>query len=94
MLPESIVFYDGRADNEPSTPYDRYSHIVELDDTTKTVGQKYFRKTQTLSRCVTMGMLHIESSRQIILAVSGKGNAAILKRLCDAEPGPALPASY
>ncbi|HKK41741.1 MAG TPA: 6-phosphogluconolactonase, partial [Bacteroidales bacterium] len=28
--------------NEPGTSFDLYSHIVELDDTTKLVGKKYF----------------------------------------------------
>ncbi|MEZ0537578.1 glucosamine-6-phosphate deaminase [Caldicellulosiruptoraceae bacterium PP1] len=80
--------------NEPGVSFDKYSHIVELDNTTKIVGQKYFNKETTLSYGITMGFLHIKEAKQVILAVSSKNKAEIVKKLLDSEPNFLLPASY
>ncbi|MGE5419356.1 MAG: 6-phosphogluconolactonase, partial [Chloroflexota bacterium] len=45
--------------NEPGTSFDLYSHIVDLDKTTKTVGQKYFSGNVSLTRGITLGIKHI-----------------------------------
>lgn len=80
--------------NEPGTPFDRYSHVVDLDETTKNVGQKYFKNTTKLSSGITMGMLHIKETRRVILSVSGAMKAEIVKQLIDVETNEKFPASY
>jgi 6-phosphogluconolactonase/glucosamine-6-phosphate isomerase/deaminase len=45
--------------NEPGVEFERYTHVVDLDNTTKSVGQKYFRQTTTLSQGITLGLKHL-----------------------------------
>lgn len=80
--------------NEPGTPFNRYSHVVNLDETTKSVGQKYFKNSIQLSGGITMGMLHIKQTKRVILCVSGDKKADIVKKLIQAELTEKLPASY
>lgn len=80
--------------NEPGTPFDRYSHVVELDDTTKTVGQKYFKENTGLTGGITMGMLHVKEAKRVVLMVNGAKKAELVKKLINSEPNEALPASF
>lgn len=79
--------------NEPGTSFDLYSHIVELDKTTKTVGQKYFSGDVSLSRGITLGIKHILEAKTAILQLSGKRKAAVADRLLKDEISTEFPAS-
>lgn len=79
--------------NEPGTPFDTYSHTVELDEVTKTVAQKYFSAPVRLSQGVTLGLRHVMESRTVILQASGQKKSSIIRRLIETEATPALPAS-
>jgi len=79
--------------NEPGTSFDLYSHIVELDDTTKVVGQKYFSGKVVLSKGISLGIKYIMESKTVILQMNGTRKAEIAKRLVDSEITTALPAS-
>ncbi|HHY82904.1 MAG TPA: glucosamine-6-phosphate deaminase [Clostridiales bacterium] len=80
--------------NEPGTSFDLYSHVVELDETTKTVGQKYFSQHTQLSGGITMGMLHFRDAKRVVLMANGSKKAEIIKKLWESEPNEAVPASY
>ncbi len=79
--------------NEPGTPFNLYSHIVVLDETTRKVGQKYFSGNVTLSAGITLGIQYILESKTLILQMNGTRKAEIVKRLIDSEVSPALPAT-
>ncbi len=79
--------------NEPGTPFRLKSHIVDLDETTMKVGQKYFSDQATLSTGITLGLKTIMESKTVILQVNGSRKAAIVKQLVDSEITPSLPAS-
>lgn len=79
--------------NEPGTPFTNGCHVVELAESTKTVGQKYFDKETPLTRGITLGLRHLTQAREVILLVSGEKKAPVLR---DALTGPVteqLPAS-
>ena len=79
--------------NEPGTPFTNGCHVVELAESTKTVGQKYFAQSTNLTRGITLGLRHLTTARDVVLLVSGKQKAAVLR---DALTGPVteqLPAS-
>lgn len=79
--------------NEPGTSFSLYSHVVELDEVTKAVGQKYFLEETVLTRGITLGLQHLMDAREVILLANGARKAAILR---DALTGPVseqLPAS-
>jgi glucosamine-6-phosphate isomerase len=79
--------------NEPGTPYGLYSHIVNLAEETKRVGQKYFSSNVKLSSGITLGMKHIVEAKTVIIQMNGSKKAEIAKRLVDSEISMELPAS-
>lgn len=79
--------------NEPGTSFDLYSHIVNLDDTTKTVGQKYFSGKVNLTSGVTLGIKYIMEAKTAILQLNGSRKAQVTRRLIDSEISSEFPAS-
>lgn len=79
--------------NEPGTSFDLYSHVVDLDETTKTVGQKYFKGEVKLTAGITLGIRYIMESKLVILQMNGSRKADIAKKLVNGEVTPQLPAS-
>jgi len=47
--------------NEPGTSFDLYSHVTDLSEETKEVGQKYFPKKTRLSK----GLTHWDSDTSV-----------------------------
>ena len=79
--------------NEPGTPFNLYSHVVSLDETTRKVGQKYFSGKVTLTAGITLGVKYIMESEMVILQMNGTRKAEVAKRLIDSDVSPAFPAS-
>lgn len=79
--------------NEPGTSFDLYSHIVRLDDTTKTVGQKYFSGKVNLTAGITLGLKYVMEAGTVILQLNGARKAKVVKGIIDSEVSPAFPAS-
>ena len=79
--------------NEPGTPAQVRSHVTELHDTTKQVGQKYFKNEQTLTQGLTLGIATLMESKHIMLLISGRHKAAVTQRIFEEEISEQLPAS-
>jgi len=79
--------------NEPGTSFDLNSHIVNLDETTKIVGQKYFSGMVNLTKGVTLGLKYIMEAKTVILQLNGARKADVVKRLIMSEVTTAFPAS-
>lgn len=79
--------------NEPAGSFQAYSHVVELDETSRTVGQKYFREQTTLTSGITLGLGHMLEARQVILVANGSKKADIIRRTIEEDVTPLLPAS-
>jgi glucosamine-6-phosphate isomerase len=79
--------------NEPGTPFELYSHIVNLDETTKTVGQKYFSGKVDLTSGITLGIKYFMEAKTVILQLNGTRKSEVVKRLIDSEISPSFPAS-
>lgn len=79
--------------NEPGTPFDLYSHIVYLDETTKIVGQKYFSGKVALTSGISLGIKYIMETKTVLLQMNGTRKADIAKKLVESEITTALPAS-
>jgi glucosamine-6-phosphate isomerase len=79
--------------NEPGTSFDLYSHIVNLDETTKIVGQKYFSGKVSLSKGVTLGLKYMMEAKTVILQLNGNRKAEVVKKLIESEVSPSFPAS-
>jgi len=79
--------------NEPGTSRDQRSHVSKLDPITAKTGQKYFKGKRELTEGITLGLATILEARNIILIVTGKHKAAIVKRIVESDISEALPAS-
>ncbi len=79
--------------NEPHTSVLLRSHVAELDEQTKRVGQKYFKDAEQLSKGLTLGLGTLLESKHIFLLVSGSHKAAIVKKLIEGNISEEIPAS-
>ena len=79
--------------NEPGTSFNLYSHIVNLDETTKIIGQKYFSGKVVLTAGISLGIQYIMESKTVILQMNGVKKAEVARKLVDSEISPSFPAS-
>lgn len=79
--------------NEPGVPFGKYSHVVELDEVTTSVGQKYFAEKTTLSKGITLGLQHLLDAQQAILIANGAKKAEVIKRSLEEKISADMPAS-
>jgi glucosamine-6-phosphate isomerase len=79
--------------NEPGTSFNLYSHKVNLDETTKIIGQKYFSSEVKLTYGISLGLKYIMEAKTVILQLNGAKKAEVARRLIDSEISSAFPAS-
>ena len=79
--------------NEPNTPINSRSHIIELDPITISVGQKYFNKPQPLTKGITLGIATLLEAKHILLVVNGAKKADIVKQVIEGPISESIPAS-
>lgn len=79
--------------NEPGTAFDTQSHIIELDDITKTVGQKYFSEAKKLEKGITIGLGHLLNSRTVIVQANGLKKAEIINKTVNDDINESLPST-
>ncbi|GAB3539001.1 glucosamine-6-phosphate deaminase [Spirosoma fluminis] len=79
--------------NEPGTSWALGCHVVELAESTKTVGQKYFTTETTLTQGITVGLRHLTQAREVILLVSGPKKAPMLAEALTGPVTDQVPAS-
>lgn len=79
--------------NEPGTPFDLYSHVVELDELTVQVGQKYFSRQTPLTQGITIGLKHLIESKEVLLLANGKRKAPVIRQAVQGPVTEQFPAS-
>ena len=79
--------------NEPGQPFHQYAHVVDLDETSTTVGQKYFRESTKLSQGITLGLRHMLEAKKVLLIASGLKKAEIIKKTINEDISPNLPST-
>ena len=79
--------------NEPGTSLLLRSHVSDIAETTKTIGQKYFSKPQTLTKGITLGLATLMDAKHLFLIVSGEKKASILKQALQHETTETIPAT-
>jgi galactosamine-6-phosphate isomerase len=80
--------------NEPGVSPDLQAHVITLDETTRTVGQKYFQQTTSLNQGITLGLQQVLQSRQLVMMASGLKKSGIVKQAIDGPVSATVPASY
>ena len=79
--------------NEPGVEINLYSHVIPLDQTTQTVGQKYFSRSTKLQKGITLGLQHLLDSTNAIMMASGTKKAAIIRKALEESITTRVPAS-
>jgi glucosamine-6-phosphate isomerase len=79
--------------NEPNTPFDIYAHVSDLEEVTKSVGQKYFTKETILTQGITLGLAHLQEAKLPILIVNGQRKAPVVNAALTGEITEKFPAS-
>lgn len=79
--------------NEPGSSSDSNVRVIELDETSKTVGVKYFEKDYELKQGITLGMQQILDAKEAILIAMGNTKSEILHEALCQDASPEIPAS-
>ena len=80
--------------NEPSETLYIGTHITNLTQSTIKANSRFFNSIDEVpTKAITMGMGGIMKAKKIILLVSGKNKAKVVKQLVESNLNPMLPAS-
>ncbi len=80
--------------NEPSNAFDLGTHCVKLTDETIDANQRFFNNRDEVPReAYTMGTRTIMQARKVLMVVSGKDKAEIIKKAFFGPVTPEVPAS-
>lgn len=79
--------------NEPGALIDKLVHVVNLDNTTQTVGQKYFDKPMELNKGITIGLRSFLEAKNALLIANGAKKATIIKQTIEGEITPMVPST-
>jgi glucosamine-6-phosphate deaminase len=80
--------------NEPGTPFDSRTHIINLAESTRKANSRFFESLEDVPKqAITMGISSIMESKEIFLLVSGASKAKALARLMNGEVSEQFPAS-
>jgi galactosamine-6-phosphate isomerase len=79
--------------NEPGVDPLLHSHIVELHAQTRASAQKYFTSFTQLEKGISLGIANLMEAKSVLLLVSGKSKAAIVKQVLEEEISASAPAS-
>lgn len=79
--------------NEPGTSFNNLSHVIDLDDITKSVGQKYFNEPIELSKGITIGFGHLLNAKKVFLMANGVKKAEVIKKTVEGPITESFPAS-
>ena len=80
--------------NEPDTPFDSVTHIVDLTENTIKDNSRLFASIDEVPKqALSMGIKNIMQAKSIIMVVSGKNKAEAVKGMVNGKITPALPAS-
>lgn len=80
--------------NEPGTPLDSLTHVVELTESTINANKRYFDKVEDVpTRAVSMGIGSIMKGKKMILMAYGEAKAEAIKGMIDGPVTIDMPAS-
>lgn len=80
--------------NEPGTPFDSRTDVVQLTDSTIQVNSRFFKSSDEVpNQAITMGIGTIMESKEIIMLISGEHKADALHRTIYGEVTENFPAS-
>ncbi|HCW07509.1 MAG TPA: glucosamine-6-phosphate deaminase [Cytophagales bacterium] len=79
--------------NEPGTSFHIRCHVADLEETTQSVGQKYFATPMKLTQGITVGLKHLLNAKQVFLLANGTKKAEVIQQAVDGKVDEKFPAS-
>lgn len=80
--------------NEPGTPFDMTTHIVDLTQDTIEANSRFFDSTEEVPKqAISMGIHSIMQSKMVVLMAYGKDKADAINQMINGPISEALPAS-
>ncbi|MCH5171606.1 MAG: glucosamine-6-phosphate deaminase [Erysipelotrichales bacterium] len=80
--------------NEPGTPFDTLTHVVNLKESTIRDNSRFFKNINEVPRqSITMGLASIMKAKKIVLIAKGERKAEVIRKLFQEEQSEDLPAS-
>ena len=79
--------------NEPGTPFDCPTHVIELSESTRRANADLFADRAVPTQAITMGIATILASKQIVLLAGGNEKREAIDRLRQAFVDRSFPAS-
>ena len=79
--------------NEPGTDIDSKAHVSVLDDTTRTVGKKYFLEEVSIRKGMTLGLKQVMQAQTLLMMANGKKKAPVINQALEKEISNSFPAS-
>ncbi len=79
--------------NEPGTPFDSRTRVVELTESTRRANAPHFPDGHVPTHAITIGIATILESREIVLLAAGTGKAEAIERLRSHVRDVSFPAS-
>ena len=80
--------------NEPNTPFDSVTHLVDLTENTIKDNSRLFKSIDEVPhQALSMGIKNIMQAKSIIMVVSGKNKAQAVYDMVKGEVSPVCPAS-
>lgn len=79
--------------NEPGVSFENYSHFIDLDPITLSVGKKYFKSDVQLGKGITLGLKHLMQTKKVLLMANGVKKAEVIKRTIEGTVSNDFPAT-
>lgn len=80
--------------NEPNTPFDSTTHIINLTQKTREDNARFFNNIDEVpTQAITMGIQNIMDAKKIILIATGASKAEAVYDMISGDVTPSLPAS-
>lgn len=80
--------------NEPGTPFDSITHVVELAPSTREANKRFFDKEEEVpTKAITMGISSIMNAKEIILLAFGPRKADAVRKMVEGPVTSDCPAS-
>ncbi len=80
--------------NEPATPFNSTTHIVDLKQDTLEANARFFASIEEVpTKAITMGIQNVTNAKKILLVASGKGKASAVKAMVQGAVTESCPAS-
>lgn len=79
--------------NEPGVSISNYAHVIELEETTQSVGQKYFNTPVKIDKGITLGLQYLLGAKKVIMLANGTKKAPVIKRAVEDEISTKFPAT-